>query len=166
VSYGKTHCSSSILHYDLPHTLFTNCNENKWPLELITATYCWQNLNKLPCMNGTTYHGTSCCQVVHKLITSLHSKCYQPSGMLIHRQNLYVPRSKQCTGCYEAQSHEPVNKVKKKGLYRSQILYTASVLSWEGCTTPFPPQSYKRDFMSQLKLCVDTAQLYSYFVQI
>jgi hypothetical protein len=34
--------------------------------------------------------------------------------MLIHRKNLYAPCSRRCTGRHEAQSREPVNKVKKK----------------------------------------------------
>jgi hypothetical protein len=33
--------------------------------------------------------------------------------MLIHRENLHVLRSKRGTGRHKAQSHEPVNKVKK-----------------------------------------------------
>jgi hypothetical protein len=34
--------------------------------------------------------------------------------MLIHWQNLYAPRSKRRTGRREAQSREPVSKIKKK----------------------------------------------------
>jgi hypothetical protein len=56
-------------------------------------------------------------QAVHKLITSLHSKCYRPSGILIHRQNSYALRGKQHTGRREAQNSEPVNKVKKVPVY-------------------------------------------------
>jgi hypothetical protein len=37
--------------------------------------------------------------------------------MLILRQNSYVPRGKQRTGRREAQSREPVSKVKKKTLH-------------------------------------------------
>jgi hypothetical protein len=36
--------------------------------------------------------------------------------MLIHRQNSFAPRSKQRTGSREAQSRDPVNKVKKRSL--------------------------------------------------
>jgi hypothetical protein len=36
--------------------------------------------------------------------------------MLIRRQNSYAPRGKQRTGRREAQSGEPVNKVKKNSL--------------------------------------------------
>jgi hypothetical protein len=36
-----------------------------------------------------------------KLITSLNSKHYRPSGILIHRQNSYAPCSWWCTGCCE-----------------------------------------------------------------
>jgi hypothetical protein len=39
-------------------------------------------------------------------IISLHSKRYQPSGMLIHRQNSHAPRGKQLTG-----SREPVSSL-------------------------------------------------------
>jgi hypothetical protein len=34
----------------------------------------------------------------------MQSERYRPSGILIHRQNLYVPRSKRLTGRREAQS--------------------------------------------------------------
>jgi hypothetical protein len=37
-------------------------------------------------------------QAVHMLITSLHSLRYRPTGMMIHRQNSYAPRSQRCTG--------------------------------------------------------------------
>jgi hypothetical protein len=73
-------------------------------MELITT-------DKLQRMNHTARRETEYRQAVHKLITSLHSKRYRPSGMLIHRQNLYAPRSKWRTG-----RREPVNKVKKKTL--------------------------------------------------
>jgi hypothetical protein len=67
--------------------------------------------NKLPHMNHTARHET-CCYMVHKIITSLNSKHYQPSGMLIHWQNSYAPRKKQWTGRHETQSCEPINRVK------------------------------------------------------
>jgi hypothetical protein len=38
--------------------------------------------------------------------------------MLIHQQNWYVPRGKQCTGHHAVQSRDPVNKVKKDSLYK------------------------------------------------
>jgi hypothetical protein len=72
-------------------------------IELITATYCWRIINRLPCMNHTARRETEYRQAVHKLITSLYSKRYRPSGMLIHRQNLFAPRSNGC--------REEVNKV-------------------------------------------------------
>jgi hypothetical protein len=53
-----------------------------------------------------------------KLITSLNSKRYQPSCILINRQNSDAPCSKQRTSHREAHSCEPVNKVKKT-LYRN-----------------------------------------------
>jgi hypothetical protein len=40
-----------------------------------------------------------------KLITSLNSKCYRPSGILIHLKNSYVPRIRRCPG-----RREPVSK--------------------------------------------------------
>jgi hypothetical protein len=55
------------------------------------------------------------------LITSLHSKSYLLSGMLINRQNSYAPRGKQRTGLREAQNREPVNKLKELSLYSGKI---------------------------------------------
>jgi hypothetical protein len=56
----------------------------------------------------------------------MHSECYRPSGMLIHWQNLHVPRHQQCIGCREMQSCE-LNKWIKvlpalEGKYISQII--------------------------------------------
>jgi hypothetical protein len=64
-------------------------------------------------MNRTARRETQCRQAVHKLIISLHSERYRRSGLLIHLQNSYAPRSKQRTGRREAQRRQPVNKVKK-----------------------------------------------------
>jgi hypothetical protein len=100
----------SIQHHDTSHWSLT-VTEYKWQMKLISAFYCGQIINKLLCMNRTARHDTKCSQVVHKLITSFHSKRYQPSGILIHRQNSYAPRDKQCTGRREA-----VNKVKKNSV--------------------------------------------------
>jgi hypothetical protein len=47
-----------------------------------------------------------------KLITSLNSKDYRPSGMINHRQNSYLTHNWWCTGHYEAHSREPVNNHK------------------------------------------------------
>jgi hypothetical protein len=69
--------------------------------------------HKLRRMNRAARRETQCGQAIHKLIASLHSKCYRPPGMLIHRQNSYAPPSKWRTGRREAQSREPVNTVKK-----------------------------------------------------
>jgi hypothetical protein len=69
--------------------------------------------HKLPLMNRTARRETECRQSIHKIITSLHSKRYRPSGMLIDRQNSYAPCSRRCTGRRESKSREPVNKVKK-----------------------------------------------------
>jgi hypothetical protein len=65
-------------------------------------------------MNRTARRETYCRQVVKKLITSFHSKRFWSSGLLIHRQNSYEPRSKRCTGRREKHSREPVNNIKKK----------------------------------------------------
>jgi hypothetical protein len=91
----------SILHHDLPYCALT-VPENKWLMELISATYCWQIINSHTAHCVTKYR-----QAVHKLITSLHSKCYWLSGMLIHQQNSYAPHSEWHTGCRGAQSHVP-----------------------------------------------------------
>jgi hypothetical protein len=61
-------------------------------------------------MNHTAHHETRYCLVVHKLISSLHSKHYRQSVMLIHGK--LVPYSKWHTGHHEVQSSEPINKVK------------------------------------------------------
>jgi hypothetical protein len=52
-----------------------------------------------------------------QVIYFFHSKRYRPSGMLIHRQNSCAPRGKQRTRRREAQSREPVNKVKNLFVY-------------------------------------------------
>jgi hypothetical protein len=57
-------------------------------------------------MNRTAHRETQCRQAVHKLIISLHSEWYRPSGMLIHRKHLYAPRGEQRTGHRKAQSRE------------------------------------------------------------
>jgi hypothetical protein len=49
-------------------------------------------------------------------ITALNSK-HGPSGILIHQQNSYSPRSKRRTGRREAQSRELVNKVSNLPVY-------------------------------------------------
>jgi hypothetical protein len=49
-------------------------------------------------MNLTARRETYCRQAAHKLITSLHSKRYRPSGMLIHKQNSYATGSKRGAG--------------------------------------------------------------------
>jgi hypothetical protein len=69
-------------------------------------------------MNRTARRETKCRPAVHKLIISLHSVRYRPSGMVIHRPNSYAPRGKHGTGRREAQSREPVNKFKKHCIIR------------------------------------------------
>jgi hypothetical protein len=58
-----------------------------------------------------------------KLITFLNSECYWPSGILIYLQSSYAPRSWQCTGHREAQSHEPVNKGKYFPVFLVDVPY-------------------------------------------
>jgi hypothetical protein len=53
----------------------------------------------------------------HKLIISLHSESFRPSGMLIHRQNSYAPSGKQRTGRRGTQSREPVNNNNKLSVF-------------------------------------------------
>jgi hypothetical protein len=63
-------------------------------MELITAAYCWQIINKLPRMNRATCCETQCREAVYTLITYLHSKRYR----LIHRQNSYAPCGRRRSG--------------------------------------------------------------------
>jgi hypothetical protein len=72
-----------------------------------------------PCLVHTSCHVfTRCIKLILRIIfylllnaeeekDSLYqaSERYWPSGMLIHRQNLYAPSSKRWTGRREAQSH-------------------------------------------------------------
>jgi hypothetical protein len=51
------------------------------------------------------------------IINAFNSKRYWPSGILIHRQNSYAPRSKRRTGRREAQSCELVKKVNDLSVY-------------------------------------------------
>jgi hypothetical protein len=63
-----------------------------------------------------------------KLITSLKSKRYRPSDILIQQQNLYAPHSQQCTSRQEAQSSEPVNKSKNL-----PVLLMSGFIWWVSC---------------------------------
>jgi hypothetical protein len=56
-----------------------------------------ENHKQTPTHGPTARRETYCRQAALKLITYLHSKGYQSSGMLIHWKNSYVPRSKQRT---------------------------------------------------------------------
>jgi hypothetical protein len=99
-------------------------------------------------MNRTPRRETRCRQAIRKLITSLHSKRYRPSKMLIHRQNSYAPSGKQRTGRREAQSREPANKLKKT-LCRKNIEENGRALIcgiipafvWRDCGRPKTPLS-------------------------
>jgi hypothetical protein len=72
------------------------------------------NHNKFPRMNLMLAVKHNTVNWFTKLITSLNSKRYQPSGILIHRQNSYAPLSQRCSGRREAQSREPVNECKNR----------------------------------------------------
>jgi hypothetical protein len=117
----------SIPHHDAPHCSLT-VTENKLLMALITATYSRQIINKLSRMDRTARREAQCRLAVHKLITSLHSKRYRPTSMLTHWQNSYAPSSKQSTGHREAQSREPVNKLKKiiRNILGNVTVYTQS----------------------------------------
>jgi hypothetical protein len=39
--------------------------------------------------------------IIRSTTTSLYYKCCQPSGILIHEENLYAPHRQQSTGCCE-----------------------------------------------------------------
>jgi hypothetical protein len=70
----------------------------------------------------------------------LNSKRYRPSSILIHRQNLYAPRSRRCNGRHEVQSRKAVNRV-KKNLYlsyarRLKTVYGRSVKGKKGKVVP------------------------------
>jgi hypothetical protein len=50
--------------------------------------------------------------------------------MLIHKQNLCAPCGKQHTSRYEVQSHELINKFKKKSLYNSCDVHVFYLVNW------------------------------------
>jgi hypothetical protein len=64
-------------------------------------------------MNFTACRETQCHQAVQKLITALHSKCYQPSGMLIHWKNLYAPHSQWSPVAMKHRAMNRTTKLKK-----------------------------------------------------
>jgi hypothetical protein len=68
-------------------------------------------------MNHTASPELQCRQGIHKLITSVHSKSYRPSGMLIHRQNSHAPLSQQHTDRREMQNRGTGHESKKSSLY-------------------------------------------------
>jgi hypothetical protein len=114
----------NIPHHDVLHCSQT-VTENKWLMEMIPASYCWQiiNCHSLTALLAVKHNAV---KRSTELITSLHSKSYRPSGILIHRQNSYALRSRRRTGRHEAQSRESVNKVKKLSVcisvYRTLVL--------------------------------------------
>jgi hypothetical protein len=70
-------------------------------------------------MNRSSRRQTQCRQEVHT-VTYLNSKHYRPSGIPIHRQNSYRPRSQRCTDRRrEAHSREPANK-RRNLLYKQR----------------------------------------------
>jgi hypothetical protein len=114
--YFYTICSEVyIMHYDLPHCSLT-VTENKWLMELITASHCRWIIN--------SHTRTSLIAVEHnavkrstRLIASLLSERYRPSDINIHRENSYAPSSQRRTGRRKAHSREPVNKIKILPVY-------------------------------------------------
>jgi hypothetical protein len=54
-------------------------------------------------MYRTSRRETQCRLAVRKLITSIHSESYRPSGMLIHQENSYAPSGKRRPGHRGAQ---------------------------------------------------------------
>jgi hypothetical protein len=114
---------------------------NKRLIELITAAYCWRIIKKhfqawtaLLAVKHNAFKSST------ELITSLNSKCYRPSGILIHRKSSYAPRNRRCVGRPEAQSHEAVNKIKNlpvlqydliRGSYCISVLLTFNSSAWE-----------------------------------
>jgi hypothetical protein len=81
-------------------------------MELIIATHCWQVINKLAHITALLAMKHNAVKQSTKLITSLHSKHYWPSGILIHWQNSYAPCRRQYIGHHEAQCRKPANKGK------------------------------------------------------
>jgi hypothetical protein len=77
----------------------------------VIAAHCWHN-KQIPTHEQHCSPWNNAVKRSTKLITSLHSERYRPSGVLVHRQNLYAPRSRWCTGRREAQRREPVNKIR------------------------------------------------------
>jgi hypothetical protein len=61
---------------------------------------------------------------VNKGKTSLHSKHYRLSDMLIHRKNPYVPRSKWRTSCREAQGCGTSQQTKSLNWFRQGCYWT------------------------------------------
>jgi hypothetical protein len=65
-------------------------------------------------MNRTARHETLYVKRYTKSVTYFNYKRYRPSGILIHRQNSYAPRSWRCTGRREAQSREDPPYINKR----------------------------------------------------
>jgi hypothetical protein len=121
-------------------------------MELITAVCCWQIVNKRPRINRNAHRETQYRQVVHKLITSLHSKRYRPSSLLIRLQNSYAVSGAPVA--VKRWAVEPVNKVKEalcsNGI-NSVTWYCVSVIRWQICKHLFifiPAKTQVSLFMS------------------
>jgi hypothetical protein len=102
------------LKYTAPWlTLLTNCNWGKTGNRADNCCLLLTNCKQTPT------HELHCSpwNIMPSSSPQVNYFPYRSSGMLIHRQNSNAPRSKRCTGRREAQSHEPVNKVKKNSLY-------------------------------------------------
>jgi hypothetical protein len=114
----------SISHHNVLYCTLT-VTEKKWLIELmIVVSHSWHNINKLPYMIHTAHRETKCHQTVHKLITSLNSKCYQPSCMLIHWQNSYVPCSQWHTNRRELTvKHRAIEAASKVKILCSSVSF-------------------------------------------
>jgi hypothetical protein len=94
VSYRNTRCSE--VYRTWRTTLLTDCNWEQMANGADTCCLLLTN-HKLPRINRTARRETQCRLALHKLITSIHSECYRPSGMFIHFWNSCAPSSKQRT---------------------------------------------------------------------
>jgi hypothetical protein len=124
--FSPTASSRSVFHvgviqkysllWSIPYNNGTHCSlivtENKRLMELITAAHCWQIITSSHARTALLAVKHNVVKESTKIITPLNSKCYRPSGILIHRQNSYTPSSRRCIGRRGVQRREQVNKIK------------------------------------------------------
>jgi hypothetical protein len=83
-----------MLLQSIPHHDITHCSlivaENKWLMELITAAHCWQIITNSHIWTALLAVKHNAIRRSTKLVTSLNSKHYWPSGILIHWQNFVI----------------------------------------------------------------------------